>query len=203
MSTAQTSSFTLAENSARDDDKAPHFSGNVIIDRIPYEAAAWLGTTRNGDPYVSLSLRPAGDRNGQKVSVSIWQKKNRTAEADPHFRVSQPILDVNYSLAATLRQDTGTELFSLILEMTPMGADELSPQAKMRHDEIARVFTGGPGPAPEPRREPSKFARAAQAPPGQTKMPPTLNEDGEPDDIPFRSTIRRDIKASRLSRRFH
>lgn len=189
MSTANTSRFNLPENSARDDDQAPHFSGNVIIDRNPYEAAAWLGKTKTLDPYISLALRPAGDRNGQKISVPIWQKKNRTSDADPHFRNTQPILDVPYSISATLRQEPGG-LFSLVLELTPLDPEELSPQAKMRHDEIAYIFRTTPGGAPTsppvvPPKEPSKFARAAQSAPAQTKFPPTLNEDGDPDEIPF------------------
>lgn len=187
MTTAQPSRFTLAENSARDDDKAPHFSGTVIVEQSPYDAAAWLSKTRNQDPFVSLSLRPAGESNGQKISVAIWQKKNRTAQTDPHFRATQPILDAAYSISATLHEESGTGLFTLTLEMTPLGADELSPQAKIRHDEIAAVFRPGPTreSPPEAAARPNKFAQMTRTEQPTFKMPPNLNEHGEPDDIPF------------------
>lgn len=184
---AQSSSFTLAENVERDDELAPHLSGTIVIDQRPHEAAAWLKQTKNGDPMVSLSLRPAGDGNGQKINIPLWSKKNRTKPDDPHFRVSQAVLDVNYSISGFLTKDPATDLFSLRIEFEAISVDELNPRAKIRHDDLQMTFDGFSGAPPEPKPKPetppapaSRFARAAAGRPTSTQNP--LDE---PDDIPF------------------
>jgi uncharacterized protein (DUF736 family) len=188
------SAFNLSENVERGEDNAPHFSGQAVLDGTVYEAAAWLGTTKKCDPYLSVSLSPKGERNGQKISFAVWQKKNRQADVDPHFRVTQTILDVPYSVAATLAQDPTSNLFSVRLEFGPIDATELPPAARARHDELQLAFSlfhpgpvkdapvkrpaapASPPPAPKPQQ--SVFSRAAARP-----KDPDL--DAEPDDIPF------------------
>lgn len=182
---AHSSVFILAENIERDDDNAPHLSGTIVIEQRPHETAAWLKKTKNGDPMVSLSLRPVGEANGQKISIALWSKKNRTKADDPHFRVTQAVLDVNYSISGTLSRNPATSLFSLRLEFEPVSADELNPRAKFRHEELQLIFNGfdgtpEPKPSPEPGPAPSRFARAAA---GQQTS--TRNPLDEPDDIPF------------------
>lgn len=188
----QASVFTLTENIDRDDDKAPHLGGTVILDQSPYECAAWLGQTRNGDPYVSLSLRPTADRDGQKIQIALWQKKNRTADTDPHFRVNQPVLDIKYSIAATLARDPATALFSLRLEFEPLKAEDLSAEAQARHEQIELAFLqfarpGAPvAPPPPPAKAQSVFARGATPKDfNRGAKPKDPDLDVEPDDIPF------------------
>lgn len=58
-------------------------------------------------------------------------------------------------------------------------------------------------PAPQPQTPAGTSAPIPKLPALQPSAPAAHNElDDEPDDIPFRTTIYRDVKKSRLSRRF-
>ena len=44
-----------------DDDSAPHYKGSVNIDGTEFWLSAWIKTSKAGDKYMSLSVRPKDD----------------------------------------------------------------------------------------------------------------------------------------------
>ena len=56
----------LFKNSRRRNDDDPLYKGNINIDGRDYWIASWLKTSRDGDKYMSLSVRPKDEIKADK-----------------------------------------------------------------------------------------------------------------------------------------
>ncbi len=53
----------LFKNDRKESDKHPDYKGALNVGGIDYEIAAWLKTSNAGKKYMSLSVKPKGERD--------------------------------------------------------------------------------------------------------------------------------------------
>jgi single-strand DNA-binding protein len=161
-----------------------------------------LRYTPTGTPVADLSIavnRTWKGDNGEKheettfFDCTAW---GRTAEiASEYLRKGSPIfVEGHFQSQSWQDRETGKKRSKLVLIIENLQLLGGKPEQNRPPNQPAAPKQSAPPsrtqPKPEPSESPSKPAGVSH------------NEFGEPDDIPFRTTIYRDVKKSRLSRRF-
>jgi hypothetical protein len=170
---------TLTENVEKEDLKWPDWLGRLVLDRISFEVAGWLNRTKNNDPFVSLSLSLKGERDAEKIPVTLWQKKNRQASADPHFRGKETIAGKPYRFSGWLGVSDG--LRELRIEAEEVNPDELTDVARESRAKIDEVIREVDVIAVEPKPPPQEPPASAR----RMSSPADRDLEAEPDEIPF------------------
>src|SRR6516164_1633304 len=128
----------LTENIEKETAAWPDWLGQLVRDRMTFEVAGWLNRTKNNDPFVSLSLSLRGERDAEKIPVTLWQKKNRQTSADPHFRGKETIAGKPYKFSGWLGSSGG--LRTLRIEAEEISGEDLSDAARENRAKIDAVI---------------------------------------------------------------
>ena len=139
----------------------------MVLNRITFEVAGWLNRTKNNDPFIGLSLSLKGERDAEKIPISLWRKKNRQTSLDAHFRGKESVGGRPYKFSAWLGVSDG--LRTLRIEAEELSDSDLSDAARESRARIDAVIREIEATILETR--PAQFAD------------PEL--ETEPDSIPF------------------
>ncbi len=82
MSYDNTNKGALFKNSDKDSDSHPDYRGNINVGGREFWLSAWIKTSKKGDKYMSLSVKPKEDR--------APQQQGRGRGQDPGFADDQP-----------------------------------------------------------------------------------------------------------------
>jgi hypothetical protein len=190
----------LHQNIEKDHSSAPDFVGQAFLSAGDYDVAAWFSTIRKGDnrgrPYLSMQWSSRGDGTvSQRVNVFLWEVTERAAETDPHFKARENLGGQSLKFAARI-EPSGT-LHRLHVVIEPFTAEEdLSPIAREVQEKLNSFVK-------EARlRLPAK--KKSEPPRAEATAPKAEPDDGvleaEPSDIPFKTTVYKDVQKSRLNR---
>lgn len=201
----------LQPNSERGDARQPGFigAGSAELGLSDYSSGCYLSTGEYGN-YLDLrfNLRKEFEGSGQAKQIKVLASQNKNCQAekdDPHYRVKTEILGAKYKVKAWIRQDPTTLLFYVEIvfeEAEQIEPGELSPLARTAQQDALDFLSGmGVSVKPLPIEVP-KTAKPAREAGNQSRAArdPGLDPEAEPDDIPFKTTIYRDVRNHR--RRF-
>lgn len=151
---------TLYENTQKEAEDHPDFTGKMVLAKTPFDAAAWLNRTRkDGSPYVGMSIQAGKD--GERIKLSLWQRKDRKTAADPQFAGKETVAGIPYRFSAWLEHDSKTGMHRLRIEADEVSADQLTPAALASRRKLVGFVrelavevedddpTGDPGPPPD------------------------------------------------------
>jgi hypothetical protein len=136
METAQSWEIILPQNIEKQHSDLPDFTGEAHIGTTLYDAAAWFREISKGHnigrPFVGLQLVSKGNVT-QKVSISLWEKQNRTTAADPHFKTREQLNGQTLKFSAWIVP--AGELYNLRIAIEPFSANanDLSEAALETH----------------------------------------------------------------------
>ena len=91
---------SLPANTRKKEGPHPDFTAKLTIWNTVYSAAAWFGTTKKGDTYISLHLSSDGESQSEKIKLALWRNHDHQAAADPHFQSTQSIYGHDFALKA-------------------------------------------------------------------------------------------------------
>jgi hypothetical protein len=124
----------LSQNIDKSRSEAPDFAGEAYIGTGAYDSAAWFGTVNKGAnkgrPYVSLTLSSNGSVSLQKVSINLWEKTNRAAETEPHFRTREKFNGQDLKFSAWVEPAGELHALRIVIEPFTVNPDDLSEAAK-------------------------------------------------------------------------
>ena len=165
---------SLPANIKKKEDSHPDFVAKLTIWNTVYSAAAWFGTTKKGDTYISLHLSSDGESQSEKIKLALWRNHDRQDATDPHFQSVQAIYGHEFELKAWFLP-TGDD-YRLGVTIEPIDADgaEVSDAARDTKKRIADFLaeTGTPALPPAPKTATRLSAS-------------TEDREPEPDAIPF------------------
>lgn len=177
--------FVLTQLLDREHEKIPDFLGETQIGSTVYNIAAWFREISKGANIgrlcLGLQLSSKGNAS-QKVSITLWEKANRTTAQDPHFKVREELNGQDLQFSAWI--EPAGQLFSLRIRIEPftVGAGDLSEAARETHQRLTEFLKES-----NLRLTNTKQEKPIGKPP-QTKALKAVRDpdlDAEPDDIPF------------------
>jgi hypothetical protein len=189
----------LPQNVGKERREIPDFTAEgALIGTSLFDIGAWFGEIKKGNnrgrPYLGLALNSKGNAS-QKITVSLWEKLNRMAEIDPHFTAREQLNGQDLRFSAWV-ESAGSSLHVLRLRIEPfsVGAEDLNDAALETQNRLTSFLK-------EARlRLPN--AQQPELPIGATAKKKRGSEtDTEPDDIPFKTTVYKDVRNSQLNRR--
>jgi hypothetical protein len=170
---------SVPQNLGKTSDRHPDFAGILNIWQEVYDGAAWLNENpQKGRPYVALRLTNKSDSQEQKIKLAIWERHERTSDADPHFEATADIFEQKFKVCAWIMQDPDDGAYRLDLTLEPVTLDTDSlPEAAAKAQERLESFVRSQRLVPAVPDKPESTS---------TKSPPTAAApDDEPVDIPF------------------
>jgi hypothetical protein len=139
METPQSWEIILPQNIDKQHTDVPDFTGDACIGSTLYDAAAWFREISKGQnigrPFVGLQLTSKGNVS-QKVSISLWEKQNRTNAADPHFKTKEQLNGQNLKFAAWIVPTGGLYSLRIVIEPFSASANDLSEAALETHTRL-------------------------------------------------------------------
>ena len=165
---------SLPANTRKKEGPHPDFTAKLTIWNTVYSAAAWFGTTKKGDTYISLHLSSDGESQSEKIKLALWRNHDHQAAADPHFQSTQSIYGHDFALKAWFVSSDGDN-HRLGVTIDPIDTDgaEISDAALETRKRIASFLAEVSGEVALPPA-PKAVARLHAS-----------TEDRETDDIPF------------------
>ena len=167
---------SLPQNKKKLTDAHPDFVGKLQIQNANWSGAAWLNTTKQNVPYLSLQLTGDGPAQNEKIKVAIWKNHERRREnsEDPHFESVQEMFGQDFQLKAWVKPVGDDYHLELTIEPTNGEHGEISEALATTKKRLAD-FLAESGVA-----KPPSISTPASTPVNGI----TQNED-EPDDNPF------------------
>ena len=166
---------SLPANTRKKESSHPDFTAKLTVWNTVYSAAAWFGTTKKGDRYISLHLTSDGDESQiEKIKLALWRNHDHQDSAGPHFRSTQSIYGHDFALKAWFVSSDDSYRLGVTIEPVDTDGAEVSDAALETRERIAGFLAEVGGPALPP------------APTTAASLPaPPLDVDEEPADIPF------------------
>ena len=76
----------LFKNDKDGNEKRPDFKGNIDVKGVEYELSAWIKTSKNGNKFMSLSVKDRYNRQEHAAEIApIKQNKNLQEEDEIPF----------------------------------------------------------------------------------------------------------------------
>jgi hypothetical protein len=201
MNTKPTPSWEiiLLQNIGKERREVPDFTAEgALIGTSIFDIGAWFDEIKKGNnrgrPYLGLALSSTGNAS-QKISISLWEKVNRTSETDPHFTTREQLNGQDLRFSAWV-ENAGSSLHALRLRIEPfsVGAEDLSEAAAEVQTRLTLFLKEAQLRLPNAQQPELPIGAAAKKKRGS-------ETDTEPDDIPFKTTVYKDVRNSQLNRR--
>jgi hypothetical protein len=164
--------------------EAPDFTGEAYLGSSLYDVAAWLGVigkgSNKGRPYIGLQLSSQGSGSSHKTNISLWEKQDRTAPSDPHFKCREMLNGQQLKFSAWVQPAGAVHSLRVLIEPFAAGADDLSEAALETQKRLAAFVQEAQLRLPDPQQP------ELPSPPAEKrkhKAEPEL--DTEPNDSPF------------------
>jgi hypothetical protein len=157
--------------------KQPDLVGTVQVDNDAYRVALWAKRTQDDTRDYYTGFIGEDEKDAPQTKLKIYQFRKAKAE-DPDFYTPQP-----FELAGTLRY-----AYLSIVPDPDRNEDFLFPfevETELRRQKETN----------EMRSFKDRIKKYASAKPAVK-----YDENGEPDEIPFRTTIYRDVRNNKLNR---
>jgi hypothetical protein len=176
------SEIRLAQNLDKSSAEAPDFTGEARIGGCVYDGAAWFGEigrgTNKGRPYIGLQLTSTDNTSSQKVNVSLWEKRVRGTEAEPHFKTREMVNNRLLKFSAWVEPAGAFHALRVLIESFTASDDELSDASRETQKRLEAFVKGAQSRLPDRGRQP-------ELPINAPKKEPDPDLDTEPDGLPF------------------
>jgi hypothetical protein len=173
--------FVLNQNVEKERAEVPDFTGSAYLGSSLYDAAAWFGTigkgANRGRPYVGLLLSVQGSASSHKTNISLWEKSNRTAATDPHFKTREQLNGQDLKFSAWVEPVGSLHALRIVIEPFAVGADDLSEAAFATQQRLAAFVQEARLRLPDPQQPELPIPTVAKK--KRRGLEPEL--DGEPD----------------------
>jgi hypothetical protein len=164
---------SLPQNNKKLTDAHPDFVGRIQMQNANWSAAAWLNTTKQNVPYLSLQLTGDGPAQNEKIKVAIWKNHERRREnsEDPHFESVQEMFGQEFQLKAWV---------------TPVGDDyHLELTIEPTNGEISEALAATKKRLSDFLAESGVARLLSISTPASTPVTGITQNDDEPDHTPF------------------
>jgi hypothetical protein len=177
---------SLSQNAEKERSDLPDFIGEAVLGSSTYDCAAWLGEigrgTNIGRPYIGLQLTSTGTASSQKVNVSLWEKRNRATEAEPHFTTRELVNGQTLKFSAWVEAAGSLHALRVMIEPFVPNDSELSDAARVTQKKLAAFMKQARARLPDKGQQPElPIAKDTEEKESDTALEP----DTEPDGIPF------------------
>jgi hypothetical protein len=181
------SEIRLAQNLDKSSSEAPDFTGEARIGATVYDGAAWFGEigrgTNKGRPYLGLQLTSTGNASSQKVNVSLWEKRVRGTEAEPHFKTREMVNGRLLKFSAWIDPAGSLHTLRVLIEPFTASDDELSAASLETQNRLTAFVKQAQARLPDRGRQPELPVAAKDT--EEKDSTTALEPDTEPDGVPF------------------
>jgi hypothetical protein len=192
MNTKPTPSWqiVLQQNIGKERREVPDFTAEgAQIGPSLFDVGAWFREIKKGNnrgrPYLGLALSSTGNAS-QKISISLWEKVNRTSETDPHFTVREQLNGQDLRFSAWV-ENVGSSLHALRLRIEPFSVDaeDLSEAAAETQTRLTAFLKEAQLRLPNAQQPDLPIGKPSVERKRRVKDEHAPNLDADPEDIPF------------------